>query len=120
MIGKKDLSHAPGIFIPQDSHLPNSNGTPRNGIDIGGCDMGNKPKIEDMEMNLMSMEDGKMGMVTDSVGIKIRKMVRWKVWVISDGMGGGGGRLVSVKGAEGGVNEEKRYGRHDDRDLAKI
>ncbi|XP_034674301.1 auxin-binding protein ABP19a-like [Vitis riparia] len=76
LIGKKDLSHAPGIVVPQDSHLPNSNGTPRNGIDIGGYDMGNKPKIEDMEMNLMSMEDGKMGMVTDLVGIKIRKMVR--------------------------------------------
>ena len=35
-------------------------------------------------------------------------------------MGGGGGRLVSVKGAEGGVNEEKKYGRHDDRDFAEI
>ena len=76
MLGKKDLSHAPGIVVPQNSHLPNSNGAPRNGIDIGGCGMGNRPKIEDMVMNLMSMEDGKMGMVTDSVGIKIRKMVR--------------------------------------------
>lgn len=36
------------------------------------------------------------------------------MWVISDGMGGGSGRLVSVKEAEGGVNEEKEYGGHNE------